>query len=628
MVPFIVSLFILPVAVSALLLVLPKSAAKIVTILATLVLTGISLYLYFSVGNQPVQFRAPDITDNVVLWADFLLLAYILYQGLRQKNILVWLLAALQAGILIYVSMKMPHLNQAQFHVDKLSLFMFILVNIVSGIIAIYSLKYIDEEHCSTFRKKYFLSTIFWFVGAMNLLAAADNLEYFYLFFELTTLASYLLIRFRLNEESKRNALTALWMNQVGGLAILGAICYVVFSSSYGTPAFSDILSKGASVGLLLPFAFLAIAALVKGAQYPFNKWLIGAMVAPTPVSALLHSSTMVKIAPFLMLKISPIIKGTPLATVIIGLTAFVFIAAAIGALSQNTFKKILAHSTIALLALMILMAAVGTPIAITAALMLILFHGLSKCMLFLNAGVMEHVFHVKETSSMTKLGEMAPYTILIAVMGFMSLLLPPFGAFVGKWFTIETLGTMSHEEITPIYKLIDALLIIMIACGSAVLSLLYFKVLGAMISRTGERDKIKFEKLHSIYRVSLNVLFIAVLLVIISLPWLMTGYFIPVASVVLQADVSVYFSDFSMFINQMQLPFIPMMAALVLLPIAIITAMFVRFKNTDRAKEYACGEKIEYNFSSFYFSTEKATPYFVYLGVLFFVGILLAGYF
>ncbi|MBK7098479.1 MAG: hypothetical protein IPH58_09140 [Sphingobacteriales bacterium] len=177
-------------------------------------------------------------------------------------------------------------------------------------------------------------------MAAMNLLAAADNLEYFYFFFELTTLASYLLIRFRKDEESKKNALTALWMNLIGGLAILGAIAYAIFTPGYGVPSFSSLLANAPTVGIILPFALLAIAGLIKGAQYPFSKWLIGAMVAPTPVSALLHSSTMVKIAPFIILRISPAIKGTNVGLVIIGLTAFVFIAAAIGALAQNTFKK------------------------------------------------------------------------------------------------------------------------------------------------------------------------------------------------------------------------------------------------------------------------------------------------
>lgn len=627
MAPIIVSLFILPVVVSLLLLFLPKAAAKVLTILATLTLSGISLYLYYSRGDQPIQFAVPAIVDKIVLIADFALLAYVIAQGFLQKNILVWGLASLQAGILAYLAMNMPHGEYVQFYVDNLSLFMFILINVVSGVIAIYSLKYIDEEHWSPFRKKYFLSTIFWFIAAMNLLSAADNLEYFYLFFELTTIASYLFIRFRLDKESKQNALTALWMNQIGGLAILGAIAYTIFTPGYGVPTFSHLLTQAPTVGVILPFAFLAIAGLVKGAQYPFSKWLIGAMVAPTPVSALLHSSTMVKIAPFIILKISPAIQGTPVATVIICLTAFVFIAAAIGALAQDTFKKILAHSTIALLALMILMSAVGTPVAVTAALMLIFFHGVSKCMLFLNAGIMEHVFHMKQTSSMTKLAEVGPYTSLIVAVGFMSLLLPPFGAFIGKWFSIETLGTIGGAVITPGYKLISALILVMIACGGAVLSLLYFKVLGSMISRTGERDKVKFEKLHPIYRGTMNFLLVTVLLCTIALPWLIPGYFAPVAATIIKSGVPVAFEGFALNIDNVKLPLIPMIAAFVLLPLGIIAAMFVRFKNVDRAKEYACGEKVEYNFASFYFSTEKATPYFVYAGILFFVGILLVGY-
>lgn len=627
MVSFIVSLFLLPVAVSALLLVLPKQAAKVVTISATLVLTGISLYLYYYAGDQVIQFSVPSFVDTLVLVADFLLLAYVLYEGFRQKTVLVWGLAAIQAGVLAYLALNMQHIAHTQFYVDKLSLFMFILVNLVSGVIAIYSLKYIEDENCSTFRKKYFLSSIFWFMAAMNLLSAADNLEYFYLFFELTTIASYLLIRFRLDTVSKKNALTALWMNQIGGLALLGAIAYTLFTPGYLVPTFSQLLSQAPTVGVMLPFAFIAIAGLVKGAQYPFSKWLIGAMVAPTPVSALLHSSTMVKIAPFLMLRISPVIKGTPMGTVIICLTALVFITAAITALSQNTFKKILAYSTIALLALMTLMAAVGTPVAVTAALMLIFFHGVSKCMLFLNAGVMEQVFHVKETSTMDKMGEFGPFTTLIVAVGFMSLLLPPFGAFVGKWFTIESLGAMGDAAVSPGSKLIWALLIILVAIGSAVASLLYLKVLGGMISRTGRQDKIVFEKLHPIFQGTMSFLVIIVLLCTLLLPWLIVDYFAPVARDLMHSEVAVSFTGLSMLIGHIKLPMVPMLVALVLLPFGIIIAMFVRFKNVDRVKEYTCGENVSYNFSSFYFSTQKASVYVVYAGILLFLGIVIAGY-
>ena len=624
MIALIESLFLIPIAVSALLLALPKNLTRIVTIAGAAVLSFLAIYLYTQAGSGPIHLAVPAIFDQLVTIVDFVLLAYIIGIGVMQKHPLISILAIIQFIALAYLVTKMPETHIVQFYVDKLSMFMFILVNFISSVIAIYSLKYIDEENCSQFRKKYFISTIFWFIAAMNLLAAADNLEYFYLFFKLTTIASYLFIRFRKDELSKKNARTALWMNQFGGITILGAIAYSIFTPQYGYPFFSDLISKGNAVGIMMPFALLAIAGMVKGAQYPFSKWLIGAMVAPTPVSALLHSSTMVKIAPFIMLRISPVIKGTSLATVIIALTAFVFVAAAIAALAQDTFKKILAHSTIALLALMILMAAVGTPVAVTAALILILFHGLSKGLLFLNAGVLEHVFHMKQTSDMSKLGEIGPFTALVVAVGFMSLLLPPFGAFVGKWFSIETIGSVA-----PNFKIIGALVLVCIATGGAVLSLLYFKVLGAMISRTGESDKIKFEHIHPIYKSTLIFLLSALLICTIALPWLLPYYFTQIATDVTGLTaIPVVMEGTSLYIGTMHLPLIPMSIALVLLPLGIIAGMFVRFKHVDRAKEYMCGEKVDYNFSSFYFSTDKATPYFAGIGILFFVSILLVAFF
>ena len=353
----------------------------------------------------------------------------------------------------------------------------------------------------------------------------------------------------------------------------------------------------------------------------PFSKWLLGAMVAPTPVSALLHSSTMVKIAPFLILRISPAIHGTPVATVIICLTAFVFLVAAIGALSQDNFKRILAHSTISLLGLMILMAAIGSPIAVVASLILIMFHGISKCMLFLNAGILERVFHLKESSDMEKLGETGPFTALVVAIGFMSLLLPPFGAFIGKWFSIETLGSSLHYN-----KLVFALVLVAIATGGAILSLLYFKVLGLLIARKGIKDEIKFEKTKPLYSTNIFILIVLIMLGVLSFPWLMSGYFAPVAAAASRLAVNVEMVGTSILLGSAKLPLIPMLIAFLLLPMTLVLAMVIKFKNVDRVKEYACAEKIDYRFSSFYFSVDKATPYFVGIGIAFFFVLVFVG--
>lgn len=609
-------LFIIPVIVSGLLLLLPKTISRFLVIASSIILSGISVYIFAGM-NGTVHFSVPHYVNEIVAGADILLLVYFGWVALRRKSWLVGLMTVLQLGGLLYLLKTLPADNSTQFIVDKLSAFMFLLINIISGIIAVYSLRYIDEEDCSSFRKKYFLSILFWFIAVMNLVVSSDNMEYFFLFFELTTLASFLLIGFRKDKVSVKNALMALWMNQIGGLAILAAIFFIAYNG-YGEATFSNLLSHASASGILLPLALLCVAALIKGAQMPFSKWLLGAMVAPTPVSALLHSSTMVKIAPFIILRLSPALKDTPVATVVIGLTGFVFIAAAIAALSQDNFKRILAHSTIALLALMIMMGAIGTAVTIVASLILILFHGISKCMLFLNAGILERVFHLKQSSDMDKLGESGPFTSLVTTIGFMSLLLPPFGAFIGKWLSIETLGALATDK-----KILGALIIVAVAGGGAVLSLLYFKVTGILISRTGDHDTIRFEKTGPVYTGTTYTLIALMIVTIIGLPFLLGNYFIPVASETLGTPIAFATEGWNMHIGAMKLPFLPLLIAFFLLPVTIIAALFIRFKKVDRVKEYMCGEKVNYSFSSFYFSTDRATPYFSAVGILFFAALI-----
>ncbi len=622
MASWILFVFAFPLLVSILLIFSSRPVQKILVIGSGVLLSVASVVLFFMGKQGTFVLQTPDWLNTVILFLDFALLAFFFVAAAKQRSILGYTLAALQIILLIWIVMNLPHGGQAAFVIDKLSLFMFILINVVSSVIAIFSLQYIYKEECSPARKRYFLSTIFWFMACMNMIVASDNMEYFYFFFEMTTLASYLLIRFRLDAESRNNALTALWMNQVGGVAILVAIIFILIIPGYGQPYFTNLLAAFPQVQVILPFAFLAIAALVKGAQYPFNKWLIGAMVAPTPVSALLHSSTMVKIAPFLILKISPALSGSSVALVIILLTAFVFISAALGALAQDNFKKILAHSTIALLALMILMGAVGSQTAIVAALILMLFHGLSKALLFLNAGVLEQVFHFKETSKMNGLGETGPFTAMVIALGFMSLLLPPFGAFIGKWFSIETLGMMAGNS-----KLAGALVLVAIACGGAILSLLYFKVMGAVISRRGHRDEVLFEKYSTLYKTPLLVLLAAVFICTVFLPLLLTGYILPVAGSVLANPVNWQFSGWTLALAEIKLPLVPMIAAGLLLPLGIITAFYISFGKVDRAREYTCGEKIEYNFSSFYFSSSKADRWILWIALAFFLALIVIGF-
>jgi ech hydrogenase subunit A len=202
--------------------------------------------------------------------------------------------------------------------------------------------------------------------------------------------------------------------------------------------------------------------------------------------------------------------------------------------------------------------------------------------------------------------------------IGFMSLLLPPFGAFIGKWFSIETLGQLAITQ-----KALGAFVIVLIAFGGAVLSLLYFKVLGLIISKRGDYEKVQFEKTSPFYSISLYILLGLVIAGVLGFPLLLREYFIPVASQAMGQEIIMTTAGWNMQIGQMNLPIIPLVIAFLLLPVTIVLAMFVRFKNVDRVKEYACGEKVNYSFSALYFSTDKATPYFTAIGILFFVALL-----
>lgn len=219
----------------------------------------------------------------------------------------------------------------------------------------------------------------------------------------------------------------------------------------------------------------------------------------------------------------------------------------------------------------------------------------------------------------MDRLGESGPFTALVMTIGFMSLLLPPFGAFIGKWLSIETLGALATDK-----KLLGALVIVAVAGGGAVLSLLYFKVMGILINRTGEKDHIRFEKTGPYYSHTIYILLGLVIASMAGLPLLLTYYFAPVASATIGQPVAVLTEGWNLFIGTMRIPLLPMLIAFFLLPVTVVVAMFIRFRHVDRAKEYMCGEKVNYSFSSFYFSTDRAIPYFSAAGILFFIALII----
>jgi ech hydrogenase subunit A len=587
---------------------------RVTSILTCIMLPVLSImaYLVYS-ANLPLLIKTPAIFNLLVTVFDFLLLGYFLWVGYTRKNILVSLLAIVQIILLIIVVSVAPHSDTANIYVDKLTAMMYLLVGIVGVPIAIFSTRYMDFDEND---KHKFVAIVIGFLGVMNFAVSANNVEWFFALFETTTLASLVLIGFRKDEVAINNSTLALWMNQIGGVAILFAIILMV--KDFGVYHFTDLLAMDPVKMSMAAFGFLSIAALVKGAQLPFHKWLLGAMVAPTPVSAILHSATMVKIAPFLILRISPIIQNTLLSKLLILTTGFVFVAAAVFALTQDNFKKILAYSTISLLGLMMLAAAVGTPTAVAVSVMLIVFHGFAKGFLFVEAGVLEKLYKVKYVKDMNRLFERAPLALMFIFFGFLNMTFIPFGTFIGKWLMIEEASNFLSSGGF-------VMLILLVATGGVFLSVLYIKVLGVAIKHH-RFSKIDFSPMDKNFLyVSLWYYLWLVVMTIFIAPFI--GNFIMDIASSIAGHVDIYADGLSLVVGDSMLYFWQIVGALILLLIIHAAPIFIKLK-VDQAHPYNCGEiyKREAESYDFNFITKYEEKINVFAVTLFLLVLVLGG--
>ncbi len=444
-------LILLPAVSAVLCQVTGKKTARVIIVAITsvlLIVTAIDLVVRMSGEGGKIVLNAEELHLDIgwiIELLDFALLIYIIYIGFSLKKLIISLLAAVQlipmAIFEIFGTVKEP---ENIFVIDYLSLIMILLVSIIGPMIVVFALGYMKEhelhQHLKKSRQPRFFMVMFLFLGAMNALVMANDLLWMYFFWEVTTLCSFLLISHDKTEESIKNAVRALWINMLGGVAF--AVGIILIYNAVGTVAVDEIvrLKPDAAYAGLLPvgLGMLCLAGFTKSAQYPFQSWLLGAMVAPTPVSALLHSSTMVKAGVYLVVRMAPAFSGTLLGKVVAVVGGFTFLAGSVMAISQRNAKRVLAYSTIANLGLIVCCAGIGTTVALGAAIMLIIFHAVSKGLLFLCVGTIEHGIGSRDIEDMQGLMKKMPFTTVITVAGMISMLLPPFGVLMTKWLAIE----------------------------------------------------------------------------------------------------------------------------------------------------------------------------------------------
>ncbi len=397
----------------------------------------------------------------IAVLSGFVLAVFAPFVHRLTKPLSGWVLAALPAAIFFYFVQMMPQIAHGEtvraawdwvpsfgvtlsFYVDGLSLIFALLISGIGAFIVAYAGGYL-KGHKDHGR---FMGFILAFMGSMLGLVLADNLITLFVFWELTSITSFLLIGFNHDKpRSRRAAIQALVVTGGGGLALLGGL--LLLGVAGGSFELSELLASGsiAENPYYLPIFLLVLAgAFTKSAQVPFHFWLPNAMEAPTPVSAYLHSATMVKAGVYLLARMNPILGGTDIWELVLpvfgGIT---LLTGTLLGLRQTDVKQILAYTTVASLGLLVMLIGIGTDVAITAAVLYLISHALFKGGLFMVAGSIDHSTGTRETVRLSGLGKVMPLTALAGLLAGLSMMgIWPFFGFIAKEVIYE--ATLHHD--------------------------------------------------------------------------------------------------------------------------------------------------------------------------------------
>ena len=400
-------------------------------------------------GAQSVQLlKSTPVIDKAMLVIEVFLMILIVFLSFKHKKYYAALLSVAQTGLIAWLEISHP--SEAKFHLltDKLTVIMCLMIGIIGCLICIYAIGYMRRYHHHHTeykdRRTFFFPMLFVFIGAMFGLVLSDNLIWIYFFWEITSISSFLLIGYTKTEEAINNSFRALWMNLLGGLGFAIAIVfahlnYHVVNLSDLIAMYHDLASQPEAKGLVFVVILLALAGLTKSAQMPFSKWLLGAMVAPTPTSALLHSATMVKAGVYLLLRLAPTFNGNVAGTMVAYVGGITFLVASMIAITESDAKKVLAYSTISNLGIITACAGCGTEATVWAGILLMMFHAVSKSMLFQAVGSIENSRGSRDIEDMHGLIKMLPGLAVIMIIGICAMFLAPFGMLVSKWAALKS---------------------------------------------------------------------------------------------------------------------------------------------------------------------------------------------
>ena len=332
------------------------------------------------------------------------------------------------------------------FRLDALSLIFSLLITGIGTLIYIYAYYYLNPKN--SLSKLYALLMLF--MAAMLGISLSNNLIILLVFWELTSISSFLLVGYWSNyDAAQRGARMALTITGMGGLAMLGG--FILIGQIAGTYQIDQLTMMASTIqnsGLFVPALLLILlGAFTKSAQFPFHFWLPNAMAAPTPVSAYLHSATMVKAGIFLVARLLPIFVGSALfhnLVTTIGLLTLCM--AAFFAIFKEDLKGLLAYSTISHLGLIMCLLGIGSPLAVAAAVFHIINHATFKAALFMLAGIIDHESGTRDLRKLSGLWQLLPFTATLTMITAASMAgVPLTNGFISKeMFITELLANLS----------------------------------------------------------------------------------------------------------------------------------------------------------------------------------------
>jgi len=337
------------------------------------------------------------------------------------------------------------------FYVDGVSLLFAILISGMGLLVTVYSAGYLKDQP----QLGRYYGWLMVFTAAMLGVVTSDNLLLLYVFWELTSISSFMLIGYRHeDEDARQGALQSLLVTNMGGLALLAGV--LLLGLAGGTLEVSDLLNRREQISaspLLAPAIILILTGVMtKSAQFPFHFWLPRAMVAPAPVSAYLHSAAMVKAGIYLMIRLSPVMSGNDWwSSLGIAVGVATLLLGSYMSLCQTDIKLLLAYSTIGALGLITLLTALGSAHALEGAIAFLLAHALYKGSLFLVSGVIDHETGTRDVTQLGGLLRFMPVTAAASFIAALSMAgIPPLFGSVAKEIAYEA-GVESGAAIATV---------------------------------------------------------------------------------------------------------------------------------------------------------------------------------